>query len=343
MALVPSSSIVRRLLTRAAPAATLAATSVLAAKSNDSGSWTDADAAAQKTRDEWSSVVGWISIACWVIVYSPQLKENYDRKSGEGLSIAFVVIWLAGDALNLIGAWRQELLWTMIILAGYYTLCDIALIFQYYYYRKWQDYYHPALESSSQQPSETTPLVPTNSNSDQNKGAEGDSTWKQEVLRYLGAAGVVVATGVGAWAIQRYFGSDSDDNNSGQKPEGPGWRWDAQIYGWLSAVLYLMSRVPQIFKNRQTKCEGLSLALFLFAVAGNVTYVASILIKSMEQEYLVESASWLVGSVGTVFLDFVVLGQFVAYREERIALASAASGGASGIQGRRSSFGDDRS
>lgn len=105
----------------------------------------------------------------------------------------------------------------------------------------------------------------------------------------------------------------------------------------------VMSRVPQIFKNRQTKCEGLSLALFLFAVAGNVTYVASILIKSMEQEYLVESASWLVGSVGTVFLDFVVLGQFVAYREERIALASAASGGASGIQGRRSSFGDDRS
>lgn len=43
-----------------------------------------------------------------------QLKESYDRKSGEGLSLAFVIIWLAGDLLNLIGAWRQELLWTMV-------------------------------------------------------------------------------------------------------------------------------------------------------------------------------------------------------------------------------------
>jgi hypothetical protein len=45
-----------------------------------------------------------------------QLKESYDRKSGEGLSLAFVIIWLAGDLLNLIGAWRQELLWTMVSL-----------------------------------------------------------------------------------------------------------------------------------------------------------------------------------------------------------------------------------
>ncbi len=33
------------------------------------------------------------------------------------------------------------------------------------------------------------------------------------------------------------------------------------------------SRVPQIAKNRHTKCEGLSVALFLFAVMGNVTYI----------------------------------------------------------------------
>lgn len=43
-----------------------------------------------------------------------QLRENYVRKSGEGLSLAFLFIWFAGDALNLIGAWRQELLWTMV-------------------------------------------------------------------------------------------------------------------------------------------------------------------------------------------------------------------------------------
>lgn len=79
----------------------------------------------------------------------------------------------------------------------------------------------------------------------------------------------------------------------------------------------MSSRFPQILKNRQTKCEGLSLALFVFSVAGNLTYCASILIKSMEREYIIENMSWLVGSLGTVFLDFIVLGQFVHYREER--------------------------
>jgi hypothetical protein len=77
------------------------------------------------------------------------------------------------------------------------------------------------------------------------------------------------------------------------------------------------SRFPQILKNRQTKCEGLSLALFVFSVAGNLTYCASILIKSTARDYVIENMSWLVGSLGTVFLDFIVLGQFVHYRDQR--------------------------
>lgn len=132
----------------------------------------------------------------------------------------------------------------------------------------------------------------------------------------------MITTGVAAWAVQLYCESiDSKNGGRTEKPEGPGWKWDAQVYGWLSAILYLLSRIPQIFKNRQTRCKGLSLALFLFAIAGNVTYVASILIKSMHREYLIECSSWLVGSLGTVFLDFIVLSQFVAYRDERKAMA----------------------
>jgi hypothetical protein len=57
-----------------------------------------------------------------VVVYSPQIYENFILKSGEGLSIAFVVIWLAGDLCNLIGASLAGLLPTVIILAGYVRL-----------------------------------------------------------------------------------------------------------------------------------------------------------------------------------------------------------------------------
>lgn len=60
-----------------------------------------------------------MSIACWMIVYSPQIYENYSLQSGEGLSVLFVVIWLIGDLTNLFGALMAGLLPTVIILAVY--------------------------------------------------------------------------------------------------------------------------------------------------------------------------------------------------------------------------------
>jgi hypothetical protein len=59
-------------------------------------------------------------------------------------------------------------------------------------------------------------------------------------------------------------------------------------------------------KNMETKCEGLSVALFLFAIGGNITYVLSICVVSMEWKHLATNASWLAGSGLTVFLDFYV-------------------------------------
>ncbi|KAE8241061.1 hypothetical protein A4X03_0g8221, partial [Tilletia caries] len=41
------------------------------------------------------------------------------------------------------------------------------------------------------------------------------------------------------------------------------------------------------------------------------------MLKSTDPEYLLENASWLVGSLGVVFLDFIVLAQFVKYAPER--------------------------
>ena len=52
-------------------------------------------------------------------MYSPQIIENYQLKSGEGLSVFFVIIWLAGDLANLLGAVLAGLLPTIVILAAY--------------------------------------------------------------------------------------------------------------------------------------------------------------------------------------------------------------------------------
>lgn len=77
-------------------------------------------------------------------------------------------------------------------------------------------------------------------------------------------------------------------------------------------------------KNRQTKCTGLSLTVFMFSVLGNVstpsltrillstwlwtqvTYILSICVLSIERNHLIANAPWLAGSVLTVLLDFVV-------------------------------------
>lgn len=55
-----------------------------------------------------------ISIACWVVVFSPQIIENFRRSSADGLSLQFIIVWLAGDVFNILGAVLQGVLPTMV-------------------------------------------------------------------------------------------------------------------------------------------------------------------------------------------------------------------------------------
>jgi len=61
-----------------------------------------------------------ILIGCFrIIVYSPQIIENHQLQSGEGLALLFIYIWLLGDLCNVIGALVARLLPTVIILGVY--------------------------------------------------------------------------------------------------------------------------------------------------------------------------------------------------------------------------------
>jgi len=256
--------------------------------------------------DSLSSILGWVSIASWVVVYSPQIVENYQLKSGEALSVAFVVIWLLGDLCNLVGAGLAGLLPTVIILAVYYTLCDLVLLFQIYFYR-WGNRIRtprPPDVSSADQPGERSPLL--NHNLVQEKTVSSGRLF----LQYAAAVLFVCATGVVAWWISKGVQKDETE----PKHRAKDLDWIIQLIGWTSASLYLGARIPQIFKNFKTRCEGLSPALFLFAIFGNTTYALSICVASMERNYLIMNASWLAGSALTVFLDVFVLGQFLYYR-----------------------------
>ncbi|KAF8310274.1 PQ-loop-domain-containing protein [Clavulina sp. PMI_390] len=274
-------------------------------------------------REEASNVFGWLSIGCWLIVYSPQIYENYSRQSGEGLSVAFVVIWLLGDLFSLGGAVMAKLIPTVIVLALYYTLCDITLLFQIYYYRIFYNARSRDLASgSSPSTPEREPILssasdspsPTNQPNPPPPAPPRLKSIQRLVVEYALLWAFVVAFGIGAYVYDRYHSHHSsppDGENGGDVFE-----WRSQLMGWLSAALYLGSRIPQIKKNTETRCEGLSLALFMFAIAGNLFYVLSICVLSMEWSHMITNASWLVGSGGCVFLDFLVLGQFFYFRRQ---------------------------
>lgn len=280
-----------------------------------------------------SGITGSISLACWIIVFAPQIYENFIRKSSDGLSLLFVILWLAGDVFNVLGAVLQGVLPTMIVLAVYYTLADIVLLWQCLVYGN-----HKRVD-----PIHLSPANPLNENDNVLEGVlshdedgDLDSYSNEEDLEsFIDTNGevftiarntrvvfyntlmvlLVIISGVAGWYFSNNHKHHDGDGDDGSKPDLV---FDplAQSFGWLCAVLYLGSRIPQILLNFKRKsCDGISFMFFLFACLGNLTYVVSILSVNTSKNYLLINSSWLAGSLGTLFLDFVIFVQFFIYNE----------------------------
>lgn len=286
-----------------------------------------------------SGITGSISIACWIIVFAPQIYENFKRKSLEGLSLTFIVLWLAGDVFNVLGAVLQGVLPTMIILAVYYTLADIVLLWQCLAYGdgKNPDLIHlsPAnplnedvLETAMSneerhnrrrnQGSTTEDLENSTTSIDSSISKSSSSQFQSFLINTLMVT-LVIASGVIGWYISYIKESKHHSKHPGKhNPEELIFDPLAQIFGWLCAFFYLGSRIPQIVLNYERKsCDGISFMFFLFACLGNLTYVISILSIDMSWNYLWVNSSWLAGSLGTLGLDFTIFIQFFLYNENK--------------------------
>ncbi|KAL9097092.1 MAG: hypothetical protein Q9163_006378 [Psora crenata] len=362
-----------------------------------------------------SGICGCISIACWVVVFTPQIIENFRRSSADGLSLTFVIVWLLGDVFNILGAVLQGVLPTMIILAVYYTVADILLLGQCLYYKGFGFLTQPGdkrtsaiddeetcdniTERSSLLPSSTTTHSPpppriadadrtvrgststihsylSNSNVDATHfspatpfipPAKPTSTPPAtETLKTrssftaflfnMTALVLVCGAGVVGWWLSthsshtghergrhRHEHRHTDESLSSSSSDRLHFDLWGQIFGYLCAVLYLGSRIPQLLLNYKRKStEGVSILFFLFACVGNLTYVMSIFAYEPQcvtiqgphnrtresgcengqwQEeygrYILVNASWLVGSAGTLILDLLIFGQFWVYRHNR--------------------------
>ncbi|KAL8922290.1 MAG: hypothetical protein Q9208_005260 [Pyrenodesmia sp. 3 TL-2023] len=345
--------------------------------------------------DALSGICGSISIACWIVVFSPQIIENFRRQSADGLSLVFIIVWLLGDVFNILGAVLQRVLPTMIILAVYYTIADIVLLGQCFYYRGFtlSDAQPPSSdeEAITDEATEETPLIPhedgktkpavhpTAADADRQRRSSSFSSFHSHLnqvdathlspatpliapakpttdppatpfkgstsalrtsLLNTAALVVVCAAGVLGWFLSTRSPRSQylDSPISANEKEGVCFDLWGQIFGYLSAALYLGSRVPQLLLNyRRKSTEGVSMLFFLFACVGNLTYVMSIFAYEprcakldrdfggslCEQgewgreysKYIIVNTSWLIGSAGTLLLDMTIFGQFWIYRK----------------------------
>ncbi|GAA96678.1 uncharacterized protein L969DRAFT_97034 [Mixia osmundae IAM 14324] len=83
-----------------------------------------------------ANLTGALSIAAWLGVVFPQVVANYRNKSVEGLSLPFLLSWLAGDLTNLAGCLLTHQLPFQTWLASYFCVVDLCLMSQYIYYAR---------------------------------------------------------------------------------------------------------------------------------------------------------------------------------------------------------------
>ncbi|KAM9830280.1 lysosomal amino acid transporter 1 homolog [Syngnathus typhle] len=258
--------------------------------------WEGLGECAQDARDMASVYLGLLSILCFMMSSLPQYYSSCKTGNMDSaLSIWFLLLWLGGDTCNLVGSFLADQLPLQTYTAVYYVLADLLMLAMYSYYKV------------------------------KNRMVEN-----RRVLHVLGVACVLgfttsFANVPGLLPTQqevslahkgRTLLSSADVGASFTPKEIIGFS-----IGSVSSVLYLFSRLPQIYTNFKRKStKGVSFFLFALVILGNTTYGLSVLMKNPDQgqgenSYVIHHLPWLIGSLGTLVLDLFISVQFFSYRK----------------------------
>ena len=87
------------------------------------------------------------------------------------------------------------------------------------------------------------------------------------------------------------------------------------VFAWVSTVIFITSRVPQLAKNFSEKSFGdISVVWLIFSIVGDLPYFVSILVRDVSGTYLWRQTPFIVGAVGPAVLDIFLLLQMLIYR-----------------------------
>ncbi|KAL2333668.1 hypothetical protein Fmac_014881 [Flemingia macrophylla] len=331
-------------------------------------------------KDDMSFGFGFASLVFWGVAEIPQIITIFRTKKSHGVSIIFLLTWVAGDLCNLTGCLLEPAtLPTQYYTALLYTITTIVLLLQIVYYDYICGWYkhRQKVNNKMDHEEEKKPLNPPKPS---HKYAvpipNGTAKAPPRQEYYYMSARSLAGSGTPPWgtnlraaisvpsAMALMEDSSSDDepspissNRSVTQPWpiprpvaasygtflaaavnmplrgnalregyiGISGRKLLQEYekhsvfgqwlGWLMAVIYISGRVPQIWLNiKRGSVEGLNPFMFVFALMANVTYVASILVRTTEWETIKANMPWLLDAVLCVALDFCIISQFIYYR-----------------------------
>lgn len=334
-----------------------------------------------------SSVLGTCSIVSWLFAQLPQIYKNYYLQSTSGLSIYFLVEWCLGDTSNLVGTLLTRQAGWQVVIAAYYVLVDITLVFQFFWYTHYQnrqvvyDELGPPHRDGGAGGVLDGVSVSEGNNSIRHATSR-ESTKKSEAKSWNSSLqGISTASSSNSQGLA----NPNEKNNSAPRrsitragsnstpppglqstrtllvasmlcavmanasptetitqPQPPITHHNdtlelvGRIFSWLSTVLYLCSRPPQLYKNYSRKSTaGLSPLLFTAAFGGNFFYSASLLTNpfawsdfppyggggwadahgSDRIDWISRSIPFFLGAFCVLFLDGFMGVQFLMYGE----------------------------
>ncbi|EFC39232.1 PQ-loop domain-containing protein [Naegleria gruberi] len=296
-------------------------------------------------REIASFAVGMISIGFWMCALLPQVIANFKNRDASSLSTGYLIQITLGDACSMTAGIMSGQLITQILLSAYFVLMDVVMIAQYFCFVVIPKIYRK-VKSRKIQPEKNQEIANSQSelvnkekvevkceNSKQQETILKSSIWISIlailVLITFFTTSTMLSNNVEnaqkmnqktmrklLHAInegQEYSTTQQDHNSFTFPPNTP-----VSIVGFslgcFCAILYMGSRLPQIFLNfRRKTCDGLSPIYFGIGILGNVCYCVSIWLYSSDSAYLMTRIPWLVESTVNIFLDIFIMWQFVYY------------------------------
>ncbi|KAI9222169.1 PQ loop repeat-domain-containing protein [Blastocladiella britannica] len=232
-----------------------------------------------------AEIIGLLSIVGFAVSFVPQVWHSYQRKSVQGLTFSFFLLLAAGDMVTLLGTFLTQQFATQKWLAVLFGVESVILGVQFTYYSmiyprlvQWQksrnaahtvpqtDSSQEALAASSQQPQSGPQTV----------------SMAASLIPMALAAGVALArravSSPTATSILTTMSALESAPLCDATPElsvaahTAGW-----VTAWISAGIFLVSRIGQIRTNYKLKSSaGMSLWFVLMLFSSNVMYSLSV-------------------------------------------------------------------